>query len=233
MIHVENLKKNYEDKVVLRGVTLSVKKGSCTALVGRNGSGKSTLIDIICQIKQANGGVVRYDFDEGRMFEYMGVQTQDSQFDGRLKVKDIISLWQSIYGDAKADLDELLDILELKPIMDNRSDRISGGQRQKLSILLSLLHDPELLIFDELTTGLDATTREDVQHYLKLLNLKRDKTIFIVSHYMDEVEALCDQVYFLKGGVIFASGSPAEIKKKYACGSLQEFVKQYMGKEVG
>ena len=236
MIYVKDLRKSYKDKEVLKGVSLSVKKESCTALVGRNGSGKSTLVNIVCKATKANSGEVRYDFDETHLFEHIGVQIQDAQFDSRMKVKDIISLWQSIYGgamapdNATASLEELIDILELKPIMDSRSEMISGGQRQKLSILLSLFHDPELLIFDELTTGLDATTREDVQQYLKILNQKRGKTIFIVSHYMDEVEALCDMVYFLKDGVIFESGSPEEIKKKYACSSLQEFVKNHMGK---
>jgi len=230
MIQIENVKKSYGNKKVLKGINLSIEKGSCTALVGRNGSGKSTLVDIICKSTKAHDGTIRYGFEEKSIFDYIGVQIQDAQFDKRLKVKDIINLWKSIYGDAKVDIDELIDILELETIMNNRSDRLSGGQRQKLSILLSLFHDPELLIFDELTTGLDATSRDDVQQYLRMLNQKRGKTIFIVSHYMDEVEALCDMVYFLKDGVIFESGSPCEIKEKYACESLQEFVKNHMRK---
>jgi len=232
MIKIEGLQKSYGTNHVLRGVDLTVEKGSCTALVGRNGSGKSTLVDIVCKAKRANGGIVRYGFEESKLFDHIGVQIQDAQFDSRLKVKEVISLWKSIYGGAKADLSELIDILELEPIMNNRSDRISGGQRQKLSILLSLFHDPQLLIFDELTTGLDATTRDDVQQYLKMINKSQGKTIFIVSHYMDEVEALCDMAYFLKDGVIFASGSPDHIKEKYSCDSLQEFVKRHMGKVV-
>jgi ABC-2 type transport system ATP-binding protein len=230
MIRIEGLTKSYGRNHVLKGINLSVEEGSCTALVGRNGSGKSTLVDIVCKAKKGNSGVVRYSFDEGKIFDHIGVQLQDAQFDGRLKVKEIIDLWKSIYGGAKTDLSELIKILELGTIMNNRSDRISGGQRQKLSILLSLFHDPQLLIFDELTTGLDATTRDDVQEYLKMINRDRGKTIFIVSHYMDEVEALCDMVHFLKNGVIFESGSPDDIKMKYSCNSLQEFVKQHMGK---
>jgi len=180
----------------------------------------------------ARSGTVHYDFEENKLFDHIGVQLQDAQFDSRLKVKEIISLWESIYGKPKADLDELIEVLELQPIMNNRSDKISGGQRQKLSILLSLFHDPEFLIFDELTTGLDATARSDVQDYLKMINRDKGKTILIVSHYMDEVEALCDTAYFLKDGQIFESGSPDAIKEKYACDSLQDFVKQHMGKVV-
>lgn len=230
MIRIDGIKKSYGSNDVLKGIDLSIKTGSCTALVGRNGSGKSTLVDIVCKATTANSGMVQYDFDDSGIFDHIGVQIQDAQFDKRLKVKEIIDLWKSIYGEAKANLKELIDLLEIGVFLDQRSDRISGGQRQKLNILLSLFHDPKLLIFDELTTGLDATTRDDVQQYLKTLNKDRGKTIFIVSHYMDEVEALCDMAYFLKDGVIFDSGSPSEIKEKYACDSLQDFVKQYMGK---
>jgi len=232
MIQVQGLKKSYGTNQVLKGVDLTVEKGSCTALVGGNGSGKSTLVDIVCKAKKANSGVVRYSFKESKIFDHIGVQLQDAQFDSRLKVKDIIGLWESIYGEAKVDLDELIDILDLKRIMNNRSDRVSGGQRQKLSILISLFHDPEFLIFDELTTGLDASARDDVQQYLKMINKQRGKTIFMVSHYMDEVEALCDMAHFLRDGVIFESGSPDYIKEKYACSSLQEFVKTHMGRGV-
>jgi len=230
MIHIKNLVKSYGINHVLKGVNLSVEKGSCTALVGRNGSGKTTIVDIVCKVKKADSGAIRYGFDEHKLFDHVGVQIQDAKFDERLKVGQIIDLWKSIHGGAKADMSELIDILDMGSIMNSSSDRISGGQRQRLNILLALLHDPELLIFDELTTGLDASTRDELQEYLKMLNKEKGKTIFMVSHYMDEVETLCDTVHFLKDGHIFESGSPNEIKEKYSCNSLQEFVKLHMGR---
>jgi ABC-2 type transport system ATP-binding protein len=230
MIRIEGVRKNYGSNQVLKGVDLIVEKGSCTALVGRNGSGKTTLVDIVCKAKKADGGAIHYGFDDNKIFDRIGVQIQDAKFDGRLKVKQIIDLWKSIYGGARANLNELIDVLDIGAIMDSSSDKISGGQSQRLNILLSLFHDPELLIFDELTTGLDASSRDEVQEYLQMLNKEKGKTIFIVSHYMDEVEALCNMVYFLKNGIIFESGSPDEVKEKYSCNSLQEFVKQHMGR---
>ena len=232
MIRIEGVTKSYGSNHVLKGVDLAVNPGSCTALVGRNGSGKSTLVDVICKAKKADSGEVQYQFEENKIFENIGVQIQNAQFDGRLKVKEVINLWESIYGKAKIDIKEVVDVLELGHVLNNRVDKISGGQAQKLSILIALFHDPEFLIFDELTTGLDASARDDVHDHLKYLNKEMGKTIFIVSHYMDEVEALCDQVYFLKDGKIFDSGSPQEIKEKYSVDSLQMFVKQNMGKVV-
>ena len=124
MIQIENVKKKYGNKEVLKGINLHIEKGSCTALVGRNGSGKTTFVDIICQVTKANDGKIHYPFDEKKLFDHIGVQIQDAQFDKRLKVKEIINLWTSIYGEAKADLEALIEILELKPIMNNRSDRV-------------------------------------------------------------------------------------------------------------
>jgi len=230
MIRVEDLHKSYGDNHVLKGISLTVEPGSFTALVGRNGCGKSTLVDIISKAKKADSGKIHYGFEESRIYDNIGVQIQDAKFDTRLKVKEIISMWGSIYGGAKADLNEIIEMLEIDSFMNNKADKISGGQRQKLSILLSLFHNPPFLIFDELTTGLDASTRDDVQEYLKMLNKKRGKTILIVSHYMDEVEALCGMAYFMKDGVVFDSGSPDAIKQKYGVDSLQEFVKQNMGR---
>ena len=175
MIKITGIKKNYGTNQVLKGVDLSIEKGSFTALVGRNGSGKSTIVDIICKAKKSTSGAVSYDFPENKIFDHIGVQIQDAQFDGRLKVKEIIDLWKSLYGGAKADLDEIIRVLEMESFLNQRADRLSGGQRQKLSILIALFHDPELLIFDELTTGLDATMRDEVQEYLKMLNRDRCK----------------------------------------------------------
>jgi ABC-2 type transport system ATP-binding protein len=92
-----------------------------------------------------------------------------------------------------------------------------------------VFHDPEIIIFDELTTGLDAVSRDEVHEYLINLHKNMKKTIFIVSHYMDEVEKLCDMVYFLKDGKIFESGSPSAIKEKYGVATLQDFVKTHIG----
>ena len=230
MIEIKNLEKSYKDKKVLKGINLNIEKGSFTALVGSNGSGKSTLVDIICKAKKADRGSIDYSFNEKDLFDIIGVQIQDARFDGRIKIKEIIGLWKEIYKKKEiVDIDSLIELLELTPVLDNRADKVSGGQRQKLNILLTLFHNPQLLIFDELTTGLDASSRDNIHEYLKMVN-ENGKTIFMVSHYMDEVEALCDMVYFMKDGVITYEGSPSFIKETYNCDSLQEFVKKHMNK---
>ncbi|MCL2112701.1 MAG: ABC transporter ATP-binding protein [Streptococcaceae bacterium] len=231
MIEIQDLKKSYANNQVLKGVNLTIEKGSCTALVGNNGSGKSTIVDIITKSKKANSGQINYDFDEQKLFEHIGVQLQNADFDQRLKVKEIIRLWRDIYGEPDAEIAQFIKILGIDEIMNQRSTKLSGGQKQKLSILLSVFHQPELLILDELTTGLDAATREDVREFIREYNNK-GKTVFIVSHYMDEVEALCDVVHFLKDGVIFESGNPKALLVKHDVKNLQEFVRKNMRKAV-
>ncbi|AYG00039.1 ABC transporter ATP-binding protein [Lactococcus allomyrinae] len=231
MIEIQDLKKSYGNNQVLKGVNLTIEKGSCTALVGNNGSGKSTIVDIITKSKKANSGQINYDFDEQKLFEHIGVQLQNADFDQRLKVKEIIRLWRDIYGEPDAEIARFIKILGIDEIMNQRSTKLSGGQKQKLSILLSVFHQPELLILDELTTGLDAATREDVREFIREYNNK-GKTVFIVSHYMDEVEALCDYVHFLKEGVIFESGNPKALLVKHDVKNLQEFVRKNMRKEI-
>ncbi|PZD93078.1 ABC transporter ATP-binding protein [Paenibacillus sambharensis] len=226
MIYINDLKMKYGSKDVLKGVNLTIKNGEFVGLIGRNGSGKSTLVDLICQVKKAEGGSINYDFDKKRMYEHVGVQTQNAEFDTRLKVKDICVLWQHIYPGKCEGVDELLELLDLKEVYHQGTGTLSGGQKQKLNILLALIHNPDLVILDELTTGLDAISRAEVQKFLKMLNRERKKTIFMVSHYMDEVETLCDRVCALKDGVIFANGTPAELMERFECSTMQQFAER-------
>ena len=228
MIALRNIEKSYGKKEVLKGISMEIKKEEFVALIGKNGAGKTTLIDIICKLKKQDKGEVQYPFNEKNIYEHLGVQTQNSEFDERFKVKEIYQLWKDIYGKKCGDSTELIDFLGLTEIMNQKIKTLSGGQKQKLSILIGLMHNPEFLILDELTTGLDAFSRAEVQKYLKKLSTEKNKTILMVSHYMEEVEALCDKVFVLKDGQIFDSGSPDELKNKYNCNSLQQFAEEYL-----
>lgn len=223
MITVKGIRKSYGNKEILKGIDFEVKKGEIVSIIGRNGVGKTTLVDIICKLKKQDAGGVNYAFDEEKLYEYIGVQTQDSQFDERFKVREVCELWQDLYNGNCLDYKELAITLGLTEVMNQKVKTLSGGQKQKLSILIALIHEPECLILDELTIGLDAYSRGEIQKLIKKLNTEERRTVIMVSHYMEEVEAIFDKVIVLKDGVIFCEGSPAEIIKKYNCKSLQDF----------
>lgn len=228
MIKISNLKKSYGNKEVLKNINLEIKEGDFVGLVGKNGSGKSTIINILSMVKTQDSGKISYSFDEKEIYKNMGIQFQEADFDKRMKVKELAGLWKEIYKVKDDYYNELIRLLELDQVMNQKIGNISGGQRQKLNIFLALIHNPKVLILDELTTGLDAISRAEIRKYLSILNKEKGKTILMVSHYMDEVENLCNKVCFLKDGVISEEGSPNELIKKHNCKNLEQLVVNYL-----
>ncbi|AST93519.1 MULTISPECIES: ABC transporter ATP-binding protein [Sutcliffiella] len=221
MLEIVDIKKSYGKKEVLKGVSFTVEKGDFLAIIGKNGVGKTTLTNIICQLVKQDSGKVKYGFQEKDIYSKIGVQTQSGDFDDRLKVDDMCTLWRKIYNVDATKVDQLLERFDLTGVRKQYIKTLSGGQKQKLNILLSLLNDPELLILDELTTSLDAISRHEMRKYLKQLN-EQGKTIVMISHYMDEVEDLCNKVVVLKDGEVEQTTSPrALIGSKY--NSLQQY----------
>jgi len=210
MLQIENVKKNYGKKEVLKGVSFDVEKGDFLAIIGKNGAGKTTLTNIICKLVKQDSGTIKYAFNERDIYSHIGVQTQSGDFDDRLKVEDMCTLWRKIYKVDQAVVEGYLERFDLTEVRKQHIKTLSGGQKQKLNILLSLLNDPDLLILDELTTSLDATSRHEMRKYLKELNTQ-GKTIIMVSHYMDEVEALCNKVVVIKNGEVEQSTTPREL----------------------
>ena len=215
MISVRNIRKSYKDNVVLKNVSMEVDEGDFVAIVGKNGSGKSTLVEIICKMREADSGTIEYSFDEKDIYRNMGIQFQNADFDVRMKVKTLLKLWKEIYNVDQKRYDDLVELLNLSKVMNRKIANISGGEKQRMNIFLALINDPKVIILDELTTGLDALTRLEIRQYLKEINRNQKKTIIMVSHYMDEVDELCNKVFFLKDGVIREAGKIIELKTKY------------------
>ncbi|MDX8361625.1 ABC transporter ATP-binding protein [Cytobacillus sp. IB215316] len=221
MLEIVDIKKKYRKKEVLKGVSFTVEKGDFLAIIGKNGVGKTTLTNIICKLVNQDSGNITYGFNENEIYTKIGVQTQSGDFDDRLKVDDMCTLWRKIYKVEKSVVEALLERLDLTEVRKQYIKTLSGGQKQKLNILLSLLNDPELLILDELTTSLDAISRYEMRKYLKQLN-EQGKTIIMISHYMDEVEDLCNKVVVLKDGKVEQTTTPkALLGNKY--NSLQDY----------
>lgn len=234
IISVENLKKSYKAKIAVDNLWFSVKKGEFFGLLGHNGAGKSTTIDCILGLKNFESGIVRIlDMDpkksRKKLFEKVGVQLQSSSYQNKVKVWELCEEISVLYKEAD-DYKRLLKEFSLEKIENNYVSTLSGGEKQKLAILLALLPKPEVVFLDELTTGLDAEARRGV--WKKLSELKKENiTILLTSHYMDEVEELCDKICIIKNGKEIISGTVEEVISSSPYTRLEDTYLWYMEKE--
>ncbi|CAM4185909.1 ABC transporter ATP-binding protein [Saccharibacillus endophyticus] len=209
MIKLDRLTKTYGSKKALRNVSFNVERGSIVAVLGHNGAGKTTLINSIMNIVKYEGHI-EYGFDRKLLYRKVGYQMQSSSYESEAKVYEVCKLYRKILK-SSADLDQLLQDFGLAEFKGAYVKSLSGGQRQKLSILLTLIGEPELIIFDELSTGLDSMARRQIWDYVKRLNEEKGVTIILTSHFLDEVEYLADEVVILDKGEISRIGKVSAI----------------------
>lgn len=213
IIIVEHLSKSYGHLKAVDDLSFSVKKGTIFGLLGANGAGKSTTIECILGTKKADSGAVSVlgmNPRENRkeLFEQVGVQFQEAHYQDNIKVGEICEVTASLYKNP-ADYSKLLKDFGIADKSGKLVKELSGGQKQRLFIVLALLPKPSVVFLDELTTGLDARARRDVWQILS--RLKADGlTILLTSHFMDEVEILCDEICILKNGKSVFSGTVTE-----------------------
>ena len=213
VIKVQNLYKSYGDIEVVKGVSLTVKKGDVFGLLGANGAGKSTTIECILGTKNFDQGHVSIlgmnpQKERKQLFQKVGVQFQESNYQDKITVKELCEITEVLYKNP-LDFNKLLEQFHFQDKVRNLVSELSGGEKQRLFIILALIPNPEVVFLDELTTGLDVKARRDV--WKCLLNLKKQGlTIFLTSHFMDEVEVLCDKICILKNGVIDFYGTVEE-----------------------
>lgn len=220
---IDDVSKRFGRVLALDKVSLNVSRGEVFALLGPNGAGKSTLIDIICTIKQADSGrvlvagedVARYPLRARRK---IGVVFQESTLDTRLTVLENLEFHGLVYqmkrSDRRRRIVEMLDLLELSDRSRTAVRTMSTGMKRRLEIARALMHEPEILILDEPTIGLDAQSRARIWDYLNHLGKARNLTILVTTHYIEEVEH-CDHVCVIDHGRILADGTPAELKTRH------------------
>lgn len=234
VIEMKGVTKRFGHKVAVDHLSLSVMEGEVYGLLGHNGAGKSTTIDLVLGLKKIDEGMVRIlgmdpKKERKKIFEQVGVQLQSSTFQPNIKVKEICEEMAALYSNA-ADERELLQKFGLESMQNQLVDKLSGGERQKLSVLLALLPKPKVVFLDELTTGLDTVARREVWKVLKQLK-QEGTTIFLTSHYMDEVELLCDRIMILKEGRTLVEGTVYEVIKSSPYERLEDTYLWYMGEE--
>ena len=233
-IFVEGLTKTYGGKAVVDHLDLSVKSGMVFGLLGANGAGKSTAIECMLGTKQADNGTVRLLGQDPKkrrkLFERIGVQFQEGDYQKEIRVSELCEETASLYRDP-ADWHNLCGQFGIGDKANTPVKGLSGGERQRLFIVLALIPQPELVFLDELTTGLDAKARRGV--WKKLENLKEQGlTIFLTSHFMDEVEALCDEICILKKGTPVFRGTVEQAKAQCGCERFEDAYLQLSSEEA-
>jgi ABC-2 type transport system ATP-binding protein len=218
VIAVSNLGKRYGSLVAVADVSLEVHAGEIFGLIGPNGAGKTTTMECIEGLRRPDHGTIAVlgldpQRDAAALRARIGVQHQDAHLQKRIKVWEVVDLWASLYS-RPADTDALLERLGLTPKRDAWFMTLSGGQKQRLFIALALIHEPELIFLDELTTGLDPQARRAIWGLVTGIR-ERGTTVFLTTHLMEEAERLCDRVAIIEHGRIIEVGTPEELVRRH------------------
>jgi ABC-2 type transport system ATP-binding protein len=225
LIEVTDLRKSYGSRVAVDGVSFTVERGEIFGILGTNGAGKTTTVECLQGLRQADSGeisVLGLDpaADRAALPRRVGVQLQESRLPAKLRVREALELFASFYPDP-ADVDVLLDQVDLRDHARAYFGKLSGGQKQRVSIALALVGNPELAILDELTTGLDPHARRETWRLVEGVRAT-GVTVLLVTHFMDEAERLCDRVAVFDAGRVVATGTPAELRAAAGTSTLDD-----------
>ncbi|MBC1543484.1 ABC transporter ATP-binding protein [Listeria cossartiae] len=225
MIKLTNVVKTFGKVEAVKGINLEVEKGSLFAFLGENGAGKSTTLSMICTESEATSGEIFIDdekltFKNRKAFrQKLGVVFQDNVLDDLLTVRENLYNRASLYGKTKAEITERLElvssIMGIEDILNRRFEKLSGGQKRRAEIARAIMHDPEILLLDEPTTGLDPKTRVSVWKIIDYLREALGMTVFLTTHYLEEAKD-ADQLAVIHKGKIIAEGTPASIRSRFS-----------------
>ncbi|MDS2172472.1 ABC transporter ATP-binding protein [Nesterenkonia sp. CL21] len=224
-VDAEHLTKRYRRTTTnaVDDISLSIRAGETFGILGANGAGKTSTVEMIAGLRRPTSGQVRILGldpwrDRTKVRRVLGVQLQEASLHDALTCEELVDLYRSFYPDPLG-TGEVLEMVELRSKARTRFSKLSGGQQQRLSIALALVGRPEVVILDELTTGLDPSARRRVWSALEEL---RRQTVILVSHAMDEVERLCDRVALIDGGRVIAQGTPEDLRRQAGASTLED-----------
>ncbi len=216
-----NVRKKYGETTALDGLDLVVDRGEIFGIVGPNGAGKTTAMDCMAGMRRPDSGEIRTlgldpTVDSQLLRRKVGLQQQESELPERIRVGEVFKLFRSLFGIDEPGMD-LLEKVGLAEKTDAFFSELSGGQKRRLFVALAMVHDPELIMLDELTSGLDPKGRRDLWSLVK--NSKGNgRTVVLSTHYMDEAQKLCDRVAIMDRGKVVALGTPDALVRKYCPG---------------
>lgn len=221
ILSTTELTKKYDNKVVVDGLNLEIKKGEIFGLLGPNGAGKSTTMNMICSIVRPTAGEVKLlgknPWKHKReVIHKIGYIPQELAIHGKLRAWENVELFTSLYGikgnKLKQTVEESLEYVGLLEKRNEFAGKFSGGMKRRLNIACAIGHQPELLIFDEPTVGIDPQSRNFILEKIKDSN-RNGATVIYTSHYMEEVEAICTRIAIMDNGKIIACGTSEELKR--------------------
>lgn len=230
MLTISNIKKSFKDHHVVKDVSFEVQKGEAFGLLGPNGAGKSTTISMICGLIPYDEGEIQVDGlsvkkKPMKIREKIGVVPQDIALYPTMSAYDNLVFWGKMYGltgkTVKQRAYEVLEIVGLKDRAKDKIETFSGGMKRRINIGAALMHEPELLIMDEPTVGIDPQSRNHILETVKRIN-EAGMTIIYTSHYMEEVEYLCKRIAIIDYGKLIAIGDKTELCNRLAGGHILE-----------
>ncbi|MBE0524830.1 MAG: ATP-binding cassette domain-containing protein [Methanosarcinales archaeon] len=221
MIEVKDLVKNYGEHTAVDGINFRVRKGEIFGFLGPNGAGKTTTLNILAGLSLPSSGVAVIAGQDVTKHpigckKRLGIATQDANFDHHLNIKDNLFYQGLLYGLSRKELKKRVDAAlrwaKLEKYRKKRFHQLSGGMQRRLVVARAMLSNPEIILLDEPTTGLDPQSRRQVWEYIKDLK-ENGKTVLLTTHYMEEADILCDRISIIDHGRIIACGTPDELKK--------------------
>ncbi|AYH47507.1 ABC transporter ATP-binding protein [Dickeya fangzhongdai] len=227
VIEFDQVVKTYKDHQALKGVSLDVYRGEFLGLLGPNGAGKTTLVEILEGLKQPDSGKVRilgksWSRDKDWLRHRLSGVLQETLFINKLKVEETLSLFASFYRCSRQRMKDVMEMVELTAKRKTYVEGLSGGERQRLALGVAILNEPEIMILDEPTTGLDPRIRHDTWDILRKLNKENNATMILTTHYMEEAEYLCDRICIMNQGEILTHGTMDELLRKHCVGEVIE-----------
>jgi ABC-2 type transport system ATP-binding protein len=232
VIETHDLKKSYGSLLAVKGISFDVRSGEIFSMLGPNGAGKTTTIEILEGLRTKDSGEVSVlgldPWKDGyELHKRIGVIPQGFRFFDKATPKEAINYYADLFG-VKTDAEQILQEVILQDSENNYFENLSGGQKQKMGLALSLVNNPELLFLDEPTTGLDPQARRAVWQVIKNLK-KAGRSILLTTHYLEEAEQLADRVAIMDHGLIIATGSPYEIEQRFGS---QQRIKVMGGRQL-
>jgi len=214
-LSVQSLRKTYDETVAVDDLSLEVETGEIFGLIGPNGAGKTTAVECVLGLRQPDSGAVQVlgmdpqQASPSEFYRRVGAQLQEAALPDRITVREALALFASFYPET-ADRDALLDRWGLADKRHASFDDLSGGQKQRLFVALALVHDPDLVVLDEISTGLDPEARRGTRDLLREVQAA-GTTVILVTHFMDEAQALCDRVAMMHRGRCVACDTPSAL----------------------